>query len=350
MAYGNYKSQPNYSSLRRKRRRTTLPTPDISGSKHIFLGVIILLILVSVFFALLKFITSGYFNIKEINIFGVRGVENIEIEESLEKYYEENILFMSRNDLETYLSDSFPTFKNVKAKKFWPNKIQIYISEKQPLLYYVNFTGVYIVDEEGLITKVLYSDQINFDDAQLNVITGADGINSKLVEERLASEYALTQEELTDEEKVDFDINTVPIDRKFEMLNTIREELIDQSLAILQNYTQQYDPSLYPDLKTVYVFENKKYEIREPVDQKRVTLTSEVLRFLSQKNITIVEVNWEGKFIVRFKTDTGRQYVFGTSRNLSEQLEDFEILISEFNKENKNYSEIDFSSRKVSVK
>jgi hypothetical protein len=201
-----------------------------------------------------------------------------------------------------------------------------------------------------LITKVLYSDQINFDDAQLNVITGADGINSKLVEERLASEYALTQEELPDEEKVDFDINTVPIDRKFEMLNTIREELIDQSLAILQNYTQQYDPSLYPDLKTVYVFENKKYEIREPVDQKRVTLTSEVLRFLSQKNITIVEVNWEGKFIVRFKTDTGRQYVFGTSRNLSEQLEDFEILISEFNKENKNYSEIDFSSRKVSVK
>jgi hypothetical protein len=31
-------------------------------------------------------------------------------------------------------------------------------------------------------------------------------------------------------------------------------------------------------------------------------------------------------------------------------MEDFETLMAEFVKENKNYSEIDFSSRKVSVK
>ncbi|HRN85817.1 MAG TPA: FtsQ-type POTRA domain-containing protein [Candidatus Dojkabacteria bacterium] len=350
MAYGNYKAQPKYSSLRRKRRMNVVRTPDISGSRNIFLGVIALLIIVLLIFSLLKFITSGYFNIKELNIIGLRGIEYNEVDKNLSEYYEENILFISSNELERKLSESFPSFKSVKVKKFWPNKIQIYISEKQPLLYYVNFTGVYIVDEDGLITKIIYSDQINFNDEQLNVITGAEGINSKLVVERLASEYALTQEELPDGEKVDFDFNTVPIDRKFEMLNTIREELIDQSLTILQNYALQFDPSVYPDLKTVYVFENKKYEIREPVDENRVTLTSEVLRFLTLKNITIVEVNWEGKFLVRFKTDTGKQYIFGTTRVLSEQLEDFEILLAEFSKENKNYSEFDFSSRKVSVK
>ncbi len=350
MAYGNYKAQPKYSSLRRKRRTNLLRTPDISGSKHILLGVISLIFMVLVSFALLRFITSGYFNIKEITLIGLRGIEYTEVENNLSEYYEENILFISSNELEKHLSESSPSFKSVNVKKFWPNKVQIYISEKQPLLYYVNFTGVYIVDEDGLITKIIYSDQINFNDEQLNVITGAEGIDSKLVEERLASEYSLTQEELPDEEKVDFDFNTVPIDQKFEMLNTIREELIDQSLAILQNYALQFDPSIYPDLKTVYVFENKEYEIREPVDEKRVSLTSEVLRFLSQKNLTIVEVNWEGKFLVRFKTDTGRQYIFGTNRILSEQLEDFEILLAEFSKENKNYSEIDFSSRKVSVK
>lgn len=350
MAYGNYKAQPKYSSLRRKRRRAVLSTPDISGSKHIFLGVIALGLLVLLFLVLLKFLTSGYFDIKEINVIGARSIGSDEIDNALEEYYGENILFRSSHELETNLFKSFPSFKTVSVQKFWPNKIQIYISEKQPLLYYINFTGVYIVDEDGSITKILYSDQINFNDEQLNVITGAEGINSKLVEDRIASEYALTQEKLRDEEKIIFDINTVPLDQKFEMLSTIREELIDQSLAILQNYALQFDPSIYPDLKTVFVFENKKYEIREPVDKKRVVLTSEVLRFLTQRNISIVEINWEGKFLVRFKTDTGRQYVFGTSRNLSEQLEDFEILIAEFNKENKNYSEIDFSSRKVSVK
>jgi len=189
--------------------------------------------MVLVSFALLRFITSGYFNIKEITLIGLRGIEYTEVENNLSEYYEENILFISSNELEKHLSESFPSFKSVNVKKFWPNKVQIYISEKQPLLYYVNFTGVYIVDEDGLITKIIYSDQINFNDEQLNVITGAEGIDSKLVEERLASEYSLTQEELPDEEKVDFDFNTVPIDQKFEMLNTIREELIDQSLAIL---------------------------------------------------------------------------------------------------------------------
>ena len=350
MAYGSYKPQPKYSSLRRTRRRKMLRTPDISGSKHIFMGVIGVIAVVLLCFLILKFVTSEYFDIKEIRVIGLRGVEITEINTNLDQYYGENILFKSSNEIETFLTSNFPTFKSVNVKKFWPNKLQIYISEKQALLFYVNFTGVYIVDEEGLITKVLYSDKINFDDAQLNVITGADGINSKLVEKRLASEYSLAQEKLQDDEKEDFDINKVPLEQKFEMLNTIRNELIDQSLAILQNYSKQYDASAYPDLKVVYVFENKKYEIREPVDEKRVSLTGEVLRFLSQKNITVVEVNWEGKFIVRFKTDTGRQYIFGTSRNLSEQLEDFETLMAEFAKENKNYSEIDFSSRKVSVK
>lgn len=349
MAFGYYKPQPKYSSLRRRRRRKIINTPEISGSKNILLGVVALIMITLTVFGLMKFITSGYFDIKEIQVIGLRN-DNEEVNNELEQFYGENILFKSSNQITKLLTDQHPTFKAIQVKKYWPNKLQISISEKQPLLFYINFTGVYVVDEEALITEILYTDKINFNDEQLNVITGAQGIDSKLVEERLSSEFQLTQQEIAEDEKVEFDITTIPLDEKFKMLNIIREELIDQSLLILQEYSQKYDKSLYPDLITVYVFENKELKIREPVDEKRVSLTSEVLRFLNQRNITITEVNWEGKFLVRFKSDTSRQYVFGTSRILSEQLEDFDILISELSKENKNYSEIDFSSRKVSVK
>lgn len=350
MAFRTNKPQPKYSSLRRKRRTKVLRTPDISGSKHIFLGVIALVFIVLLLFTLLKFITSGYFDIKDIKVIGVRGVKDSEINNQLDQYYGENILFKSSNEIESYLSDQFPTFKSVSVKKYWPNKLQLFVSETQPSLFYINFTGVYVVDEDAVVTQRLYSDKINLSAEQLNIITGEEGINSKLVEERLASEYNQTQKDTPEEEKIEFDINSVPIDQKFTMLNMIREELTEQSLLILVGYSEKFDKTNTPELTTVFVFENENYTIGESVDAKRVVLTSEVLRFLNQRSITVSRVLWEGKFLAKFVTDTNKQFVFATSRSISEQLEDFQVLTEQFNKENKNYTEIDFSSRKVSVK
>lgn len=371
------KSQPKYSNIRRKRKLrkiTRVNVPEIPGSKNIFLGVVAMFLFALVIFSGLKILSADYFQVNSVTTIGVRTVSGQQIFEDIENLTTEGIFLASGSSIEKTLIAKYPSFKSVTVNKIWPDKLIINITEKQPALFYLNLNGIYLVNEDGIISEVIFQDKINFAQEQLNVITGAEGIDSVLVYDRLKSEYLEKQEELEQEvaresgveegaqaragleegseqeQKTDFDISQIPQDQKFATLNTIREELFDQAKVIIISYLEKFDSTAYPSLEKAFAFDNNVYQEGDMVDQDRLQLTREVLKFFSQNNVVVSEVLWEGKFVVKLITEPGKTLVFGTSRNISEQLEDYLVVTRELEKEEKNYNEIDLSSRKVSVK
>lgn len=347
------KSQPKYSTIRRKRKLrkiTGVKAPEIPGSKNIFLGVVALAFFALLIFLVLRILSADYFRVNTITTVGARTVSEQQIFVDIESLTTEGIFLTSSKAIEKTLQDKYPSFKSVTVSKIWPSRLIINITEKQPALFYLNLNGVYLVNEDGVISEVIIQDKINFANEQLNIITGAEGIDSVMVYERLQSEHLDKEKDLEEEDKTEFDIDQVPLDEKFLILNTIREELFDQAKVIIVSYLEGFDVSSYPEMEKVFAFDNELYAEGDMVDPDRLQLTREVLKFLVRENTEVSEVLWEGKFVVNFITESGKTLVFGTNRNISEQLEDYRVIISELEKEEKIYNEIDLSSRKVSVK
>lgn len=363
------KSQPKYSSIRRKRKLRTMTSvniPSIPGSKNMFLGVIAVCLLTLVIFLSLQILTADYFRVKSITTIGVRTVSSQQITEDIEGLTTEGIFLTNSDSVGRLLVDKYPSFKSISVSKVWPDRLIINVTEKQPALFYLNLNGLYLVNEDGVISEVIFQDKINFAQEQLNIITGAEGIDSMLVYERLKSEYLQKKEEekskneviednqkkqdIEEEQKIDFDFSQVSQDQKFATLDIIRGELFDQAKVVIISHLEKFDSSSYPPLEKVFAFDNNIYKEGELIDQDRLEITRELLKFFSQSGIVVKEIFWEGKFMVRVVTDNNKTIVLGTSRNISEQLEDYRIITKELEKEEKNYYEIDLSSRKVSVK
>ncbi len=358
------KSQPRYSNLRRKRRLrkiTNVNIPQVPGSKNIFFGVLAFVAIILIIFLGLKLLSSDYFNVDTIDTLGVRSVTSEQIVEEVSEFTTQGIFFTSASSIEKTLLSKYPSFKLVSVKKIWPNKLIVNVTEKQTLFFYVNLNGIYLVNEDGVISEVIHQEKINFSEEQLGVITGEEGVNSTLVTKRLESEFRLKQEEerekggeiiptVTEEEEEEFDISQVPLEDKFEMLNIIRQQLLDHADKLVRSMEESVDLATYPSLEMIYSFDNILYEESDQVDQNRLRLTNEMLKFSQQKSIEIDEIRWEGRYIVKFKTVDEKFITLGTGRNISEQLEDYLVVTTELKGEGKNYHEIDLSSRKVSVK
>lgn len=363
MSFFTAKPQPRYSNLRRKRKLrkiSNVSVPQIPGSKNMFLGVLGFISIVIVVFLFLKVLSLDYFQIRSIETLGVRSVASEQVVRDVEGLTNQGIFITSRSAIEKELLLKYPSFKFISVKKIWPDKLLINITEKQPAFFYVNLNGIYLINEDGVISEVIHQEKINFSEQQLGLLTGEEGVNSTLVTERLESEFMMKLEEekrllpsgteSEEEELEEFDITQVPQEEKFEMLDKMKTELLDQAELIIRSTVESADLTVYPSLDTIYAFDNQLYEETDLVDDDRLKLTSEMLKFSMQRGLEITEIRWEGRYIVKFKTIEDQVIILGTSRNISEQFEDYIIVTEELEKEGKNYHEIDLSSRKVSVK
>lgn len=343
-----------YSDLRRRRRFRSISinrnVVSLPSNNNIFKGVFALLLIPLLIYLLLVFLTSDSFKVSETVIIGSRVISKEEIDTEIAEVFESSLFFVNTHKIEQQIMESFPTFKSVTVRKFLPNKLSITITEKEPILFYLNLSGVYLIDEDGVVSEIIYQDIINFGDNQLKIITGEEGIDSSLVFDRLKSDYLQTQEDVPEEEQLEFDIETVTLDRKFAVLASIQKELFEQAIIIIKSNESNVDFTTLPALSPVYVFNNLPLEKGDSIDLNRLDITKNILAFFLTERASIRETLWEGRYNVKIITEDGKIIVFGTNRNISEQLEDYNIIVEQLNREEKFYTEIDLTSRKVSVK
>ncbi|MCK5460748.1 hypothetical protein KAI58_02085 [Candidatus Gracilibacteria bacterium] len=99
-------------------------------------------------------IFSPYFNLKKISI--IRDNPNIDIEKietSLQEFYGENLLFLSHEDIEKQLLNTFLEFRKIDISENWPSEMQIKITISPPLftLFNIETANFSVISEDGII-------------------------------------------------------------------------------------------------------------------------------------------------------------------------------------------------------
>ena len=124
--------------------------------KKSYLGLILLLMLLSTFNPKFSFIINSKLNIKKIIIDNNSILDSGKIKQKLNFLYEENLFFFKMKDIEKNLK-KISFIESFSVKKIFPNKIKITINEKNPVAILQNKKEKFYISEKG--------DLINFREA-----------------------------------------------------------------------------------------------------------------------------------------------------------------------------------------
>lgn len=111
-------------------------------------------IVMAIFISIALF--SPYFGLKKISFVRDNPLLNIEkIEDSLHDYYDRNLLFLSHNEIETYLQEQFPEIRTVKVVEHWPSEVELTISMSPPFTNIFNeeTANFWVLSEDGVVLE-----------------------------------------------------------------------------------------------------------------------------------------------------------------------------------------------------
>ncbi len=120
--------------------------------KNIFLWVLLFVFLTTYNLDLKKGPINSFFQIKKIEVNGVKNGDVNEIEKRLEVFKGENIITVdSKQFFKTIANLNF--VRDIKVKKIYPDKIQIKIEEHNPIALFVDNKKKYILTYSGKIIQ-----------------------------------------------------------------------------------------------------------------------------------------------------------------------------------------------------
>jgi len=356
-----------------KRRKLSKVNQTISGlreKRSILYSVMGALLLGVVIFALSSLLTSDTFTIKSITFVGNNTITETELSAETATFLEDNIFLTRTSTIRDTLLASELYFEEVEVQKFLPDKVRVTLRERQPNITLINFAGAFLTDDDGTIVEVIARGDINLSEDDINIIKGLGNPNADYVRRRMQLDRAEDQSQRENEQQeTDTDTDTedntppeqeresdlnftkTPLSRKVATLDQVRSELLSKASEIHSNYATQASQSIYAGLPRVYVYATDSYEINDSVDLARLELTNEARRFFAAMEAFIIErVTWESPFIVTFTFTNGKTVTFSTQRDYGEQLEDFAIIHEQLRIRGDEYTTMDLSSSKVSVK
>ncbi|MFQ5492905.1 MAG: cell division protein FtsQ/DivIB [Candidatus Dojkabacteria bacterium] len=327
-------------------------------------GLILLVILGVVFF---NTITSPTFAISEFSFLGSGKVDSKEIISQLQPFVGRNIFLTRSSAIEEHLEQSALFFEEVQVRKILPNKLKIDLNQREPDLSLINLSGVYLVDNEGIILDQVETDQLNFSPEDLEIIKGFGDPNAKYVEDRIRLDMGIVEidEEFDPQEPLEevvnptptpkpedkFDFSEIKLSKKVKILRQIRAELMVKVDETLEAYSASVSKQDFAALPRVFVLENILYEKNDEISPLRLGVTLEASSYFNQhKRLIVRKIVWEGQYLITFELTDGKTLTFGTNRPTSEQLEDFELVSTQLKLEGRSFKQIDLSSKKVSVK
>lgn len=330
--------------------------------RRIFFALIAFLLCVGLIFVMRNFISSPTFAIKQIEFYGNRRLTDTQLNELVEDIKGRNIFLLRSGEVSSKLSQKDFFLKAVTVSKILPDKIRISIQERTPDLTVINLSGAYLVDSEGIVLDTVITDQLNFGRNDLEILKDFGDPNADYVKERLSDKIEElifetpeknpeTQTNYTEEERKQLAFEMIPLTEKVAVLETIKGEILIKVEEIFTRFSNAVSAHEFAALPRVFVYENKVYRQNDTIDSSRLTLTTEVTSYFNSNQEFIVEkITWEGQYLVNIKFTSGQEAIFGVSRKPSEQLEDFVLIITRLKLDGKNFSKIDLSSKKVSVK
>jgi len=321
-----------------------------------FLGILFFLLISGVIYIIYQFVRNPYFELKEYKVLGNRNITIDQIKSSFSAYQGRHLYLIDTDGLERQLLTEYPIIDGVDITKIWPDKLFIKISEREPKLVYINLNGGYLVDDQGQILQVVTTNKVDFDQEKIRIARGYGRVEDEYVKVTLQNEFLAKMGYLdkTEEEKKvilleQFVFETYPLQEKKRVLNELEVLFKAEAESFWNANSKAVALSKYATFPQVRVLNNDILKPDDEVDLDRLTLTLEVTNFLSQRNIPIVSIVWEGELLVKVESLEKRIIVFGLGRKSSLQFEDLLLVTNDLANRGQSYSIIDVSATKVLV-
>jgi cell division septal protein FtsQ len=298
----------------------------------VFKVIFLFCLLSSLLITLRYFLFSPKFQIKTIIIEGNNKLSTEVIEQRLSYLPGQNIFLVRATKLEHDMSDFSSLVKDVHVEKELPDSIKVIVEERIPTFIWVNFKGIYLIDSEGVVLDTLSEfDGFDLSDDDLDLLRGYGDISS-LKNESQSSDEKTEESSSQENEK---DVLTLLSDRQKEVISKVDTF-----------WQQNVQSEVYKEYPIIYSYDKGSFHELEEIDSQIVQSTTSILTIDFFQG-EVVKYLWESNFRLVVTLTRGRKIIFSTKRNFNEQIEDLEVILTEFQKNNKKFKIIDLSSKVV---
>ncbi|HEY5713890.1 MAG TPA: FtsQ-type POTRA domain-containing protein [Candidatus Gracilibacteria bacterium] len=119
-------------------------------------SVLFFLVCVGMFGFIIFAIFSPFFELKKIVVERDDPYVNVDaVQEALQSFYGQNLLFMTDDEIKNILKEQFPEFRSVQVKEHWPDEIALNIKVSPPLFTLLNkeTANFSTISEDGVILE-----------------------------------------------------------------------------------------------------------------------------------------------------------------------------------------------------
>lgn len=305
------------------------------GYRRIIIGgIFILLIIALMSVAVYVLNQSSTFILDKITVTGNREIASTEISDKISYLQGQSLFFFSASSVEQALLRDFPLLKDVQVRKLLPSELEITVVERVPKIAYVNLSGIYLVDEEGIVAYVLRSDQVVALTAEEELIlSGYGDPEATYTYER----YLTGIDSIDERQQVVWE--EVPREEKESALNSKRQDLITYVESKIANFRDELGASRFAGLTRVEGFHTetfvvssgagqadqvntryRMYKVGDEFDSTVFEMSQQVIDFLLDNELEIDRLRWESEFTLNVRLTLGIEILFSSTRNLNAQL------------------------------
>lgn len=299
-----------------------------------------------IFGGIVLFITLAYILLRNLNFFLVDNFEvygnsrltNEEIVSAVSDFKNENLFSFSVSDVESKLENEFLYVKEVYVRKKLPDTLEIEVIERQPLFVLTSFSGNYVFDKEYKVLSANENEGLALLPFEREVLGGSADPNDNYVKER----YLL---KINEEELTSSSWDEVALEEKQKLLAEIESEVNAQVQAYINNALEIVAEE-YKSLPQVIFYEEQSFPSNTSIDLPKVTFSSEVIQKLLE-DFEVRRLTWISDYSVTVSLPEGKSLIISRTRDLSDQLEDFRILVKRGGFENGNTIDVRVSTLSV---
>lgn len=310
--------------MRQKLWRQKLRTYLIQHSQRLLISVIVLvtvgLIALFVFFVH----SSGAYTITEINFYGNQRISGEHLRQLYADYLGGSMLAISNRQLEQVVLDEYSFVRYVDARKYLPGRVDIYIEERVPRFSWINLSGIYLLDSEGVVVGLVadYESQ-GLTNEQSQVVSGYGDVNLSAVQELYLSRFENAEER-------DLVVwADVPWEDKWQSLMDLRQNLTIRLQEQLLQGIPTLDESDFSDLPRVFSFENIDYELGDVTEEIYALFSQRIIDFLAQETeLEMTRLLWQSDYSILVNT-TEKEFTFSSADSIDYQLKKLEAIIDE---------------------
>lgn len=348
---------PKKSNLKNKNRSKIAIKRGSNIWKPLLATIIGILVIILIWFLISSLYNSDTVRIKEFKLLGNRTINDSQVLAVLDKYSGQSIFTANTELISNDLRKEFNIFNGVTVTKFYPDTLYIRISEREPRLVYVNLSGAFLIDANGQILRKIFIDPVLMSEEKLNIARGFGDPNSEYLQEIFVNEFKVNNQLLDmtlEEQKLliasSFNYEEITADARMKRINKLETEYKAELLAIWEKLNQAVDISVYSTYPRVDAMDTNVYEEDDSIDIERLDISSDLINLFSARKIQINRIIWEGELLIRVITVDNKELVFGSVRKITEQFEDYILVLSQLQKEGRDYCQIDLSATKIAVR